>query len=312
MGTPKQLRNFSVREMHSTLSLARETAMDFRSLDARVKALDHLKLSLLPMVEWLDKPIRECFPGPRDGTLDAPTKRALPLFKQLGMLPAVALVRKGDWVTLSAVRDTTKVVGTSSEWLANAISRSRHDILGALPWGYKKESTATAESAGMKEVVEHCAFLKYLTLGMNELDEALKERESRLHTMRYNFSFLKSFIDGIDPLEYGAPESSLPGYAVFDRHSRGTSRCSGTYLVRGPVEKEVKERNEKKSPGSDYTYYVFEDGYHRLNKLGDFLFHVTLSIDEVSEGGQFARKPLSDEEKKVITDFTKRIGNSHK
>ena len=167
-----------------------------------------------------------------------------------------------------------------------------------------------AESMGMKDVVEYCAFLKYLALGMKELDEILKERESRLHTMRYNFSFLESFVGGIDPFEYSAPESPLPGYALFDRHSRSTSRCSGTYLVPGPVEKEVEDRNKKRTPRDDCEYYVFEDGNRRFGKLEDFLSRVRYSIDEVSEGGQFARKPLSDEEKKVITDFAQGIGNS--
>ncbi len=308
MGTPKQLNKFSVREMHDALLLAKETAMDFRSPDARVKALDHLRISLLPMMEWLDKPLKECFPGPRSHTLDTSKKRALPLFKRFGGFSPVALTRKGDWVTLAP--NDIGVMDVSSRWLALAVCHWRYNILEAIPWGHKKESVVVAESMGMSEVVEYCAFLKYLTLGMKELDEVLQEREGRLNTMRHNFSFLKSFVGGADPFEYDAPGSSLPGYAVFDRHSRGTSRCSGTYLVRGPVEKEVEERNEKKSSGNGYKYYVFENDQCRFNKLEDFLSRVRYSIDEVSDSGQFARKPFSDEEKKVITDFAKEIGVS--
>src|SRR3989344_767609 len=122
-----------------------------------------------------------------------------------------------------------------------------------------------AESVGMREVVEHCAFLKYLALGMKRFDEILKERERRLHVMRSNSSFLGSFIGGIDPFEYSASESSFPGYSVFNRHSRGTNRGSGIYFVPGPVEREAAERNKRKSPGSDYEYYVFDDGHSRFN-----------------------------------------------
>lgn len=310
MGTPKQLYKFSVREMHDALSLAKDTAMNFRSLDARIKALDHLKVSLLPMVEWLDKPLKECFPGPGGRALDGSKKRALPLFGQFGGFSPVALTRKGAWVTLTP--HDTGVMDVSSRWLALAVCHWRYNILGAIPRGHKKESVVIAESMGMSEVVEYCAFLKYLALGMKELDEMLEERENRLRTVRHNFSLLKSFTDGIDPLEYGAPESSLPGYAVFDRHSRGASRCSGTYLVSGPAEKEVAEGNKKKSPESDSVYYIHEDGNRRFRKLDDFLSRVRCSIDEVSESGQFARKPLSDEEKKVITDFVRGIGISSK
>ncbi len=310
MGTPKQLEKFSVREMHDALSLAKETAMDFRSLDARVKALDHLRVSLLPMVEWLDKPIKECFPGPRDGTLVAPTKRAMSFFKRFGEFLPVMLTRRGDWVTLHP--DGTKVIIVTSRWLTLAISCFKREILEAVPWGHKKESMVVAESVGMREVIEHCAFLKYLALGMKGFNEILQERERRLHIMWRNFSFLKSFVDGIDPLEYGVPELPFPGYALFDRHSRGTSRSSGTYFVSDPVEKEAAERNKRKPPGSDYEYYVFDDGHRRFNKLEDFLSCVGRSIEEVSDGGQFARKPLSDEEKKVITDFAQEIGNSSK
>ncbi|KKW41346.1 hypothetical protein A3I46_00835 [Candidatus Kaiserbacteria bacterium RIFCSPLOWO2_02_FULL_54_13] len=308
MGTPRELNKFSVREMHDALLLAKETAMNFRSLNARIKALDHLRISLLPMVEWLDKPISECFPGPWDTPLRASVKRALPLFQQFGRtFPPVALTRKGDWVTLTS----DGVIGVASDWLALAISRSRCDILEAFPWGHKRENVIATESAGMREVVEHCAFLKYLALGMKRFDEILKERERRLHVMRSNSSFLGSFIGGIDPFEYSASESSFPGYSVFNRHSRGTNRGSGIYFVPGPVEKEVKERNKRWSPGSGYESYVFRDS-RRLNKLEDFLSCVGRSIEEVSDGGQFARKPLSDEEKKVITDFAKKIGDSPK
>ncbi|MBI4122034.1 MAG: hypothetical protein HY461_01755 [Parcubacteria group bacterium] len=309
MGTPKQLNKFSVREMCDALLLAKETAMDFRSLDARVKALERLRVLLLPMVEWLDKPIKECFPNPREKTSNASTKRALPFFRGFRTFPPVALARKGDWVTLNygfctSDEEPVRAESVSSAWLASAISRSRHAILEAIPWGHKKESLVAMESVGMGDIVEHCAFLKYLALGMDKFDEVLKEREERLCTMRHNFSLLKSFVSGIDPFEYGAPKSSLPGYALFNRHPRGVSRSSGTYFISVPVEREAEERNKKRASGSDYEYYVYEDGCHRFDRLEYFLSCVRYSIEEIPR----SRDPLSDEEIKVLTDFADGIG----
>lgn len=306
MGAPTQLQKFSVLEMHDALTLAKSTAMDFRSLEARTKALDHFKTSILPMVEWLDKSIKDCFPGREPKLRDASAKRALPLFKWVNRLPPVALTRKGEWITY--ISSEGALVKLSSELVAERISVASWDILGSIPWPRKAQHLLGAEFLGMKEIVEHCAFLKYLALGIEELDKALKEREQRLQVMRHNLSFLNSFVRGMDPLEYGAPKTALPGYALFGRYPGHTNRVSGTYFVSAPVEKQAKERNEKKSVGSDYSYYVFEE--HRwFKKLEQFLSQVERTIEDVSASEYSKRDPISDEEKKVILEYVNRIGN---
>ncbi|MDO8593654.1 MAG: hypothetical protein Q7R59_02055, partial [bacterium] len=117
--------------------------------------------------------------------------------------------------------------------------------------------------------------------------------------------FLKSFVGGIDPFEYSTPKLPFPGYSLFYRHSRGTSRSSGTYFVPGPVEKEVAERNNERA--SDSEFYVFDDS-GQFNKLEDFLSCIRYSVEEISDSGMFKRSPLSKEEIQVITDFAKEIG----
>lgn len=308
MGTPsnKHLHDFSVREMSDTLSLAKSAAMDFRSVHARVAVLDHLRTSLLPMVEWLDKPAKDCFPGPWSNTLHAPMKRAMSFFRRFEELHPVALTRKNAWITIASDGTDAMVMNVSSEWLAAAISDSRYAILGATR-PYREETLVIAESMGMKDVVEHCAFLRYLASGMEGLDEMLKERERRLHVMQKNSSFLKSFVEGMDPLEYCASGSSIPGYSLWNKYPQGTSRCSGTYFVPGPVEEVVAVRNASRTRGDDCSFYVFDDS-HQISTLDSFLFKVGISIMEVSEHGQCARGPFSDEEKKIIADFANKIG----
>lgn len=310
MGAPKQLKRFSVYQMSETLSLARETAMNFRSIDARAKALDCLRVSLLPIVEWLDKRITDCFPEPWNSTFFTSIKRALPLFKRFGKLYPIALVREGDWVMVDPRRE--ELVSVSSGQLAEFISQSRHEILCSIPWPYEKQSLIAAESMGMKEVVEHCAFLKYIACGMEELDKVLQEREERLRTMRANFSFLGSFVEGIDPFTCDWQGPFLPGYALFWKSAEGgVSRSSGTYFVPGPVEEAVKKRNSMRlSPSQKENEYIFFNESCHPEKLESFLSRVCHILTDVSKPGQFGREPFSKEEIKVVADFIKGIGMS--
>lgn len=307
MGAPKQLNRFSVAQMFGTLSLAREVATDFRSPGARMKALEHLKGLLAPMVEWLDKPSTECFPGRSDNTSHASTRRVLPLFQRFGELDAVVLDRKGDWLVFPEKKG---IACLSSGSLADYISHVRYEILCSIPFPYKKQHLVALESMGMREVIESCAFLKYIACGMEELDKVLKEREERLRIIRDNFSFLKTFIDGIDPLAHGGQKPLLPGYSVFFSGSCGTSRSSRTYFVPGPAEKIIKKRNGGISaPRANEKYVLFNEN-RRPEKLGRFLSSVYHTLTDVSEEGRSGHEPFSEEEMKVIADFASKIGTS--
>jgi hypothetical protein len=228
----------------------------------------------------------------------------MPFFGQFGTLHSVALEREGNWITVSS--NGHVVSGVSSEWLTSAISFARHDILCSAPWSYKRESLSTTESMGMKDVVEHCAFLKYLGYGMEALDKTLTEREERLRIMRGNLSFLVSFVGGIDPMEYGAQEQVLAGYSLFYEHPRGHCRSLGTYFVRHPVEKAMQKRNNERHD-SDHKYVVFSES-SRFGKLEQLLTRVCSTLEEISEKGQFGRDPISPEEVDVIKKFTEKIG----
>ena len=54
MGSPNRLEAFSIGEMSGLLALARTSAFDFRSQDARIAALEQFRASLLPLVVWFE------------------------------------------------------------------------------------------------------------------------------------------------------------------------------------------------------------------------------------------------------------------
>lgn len=303
MGAPRTVRPFPVKEMSELLLLARKSAMNFRSIAARAKALERFRLAILPFAEWLDKPVKECFVAFHEETYHHAPKRTLPVFKQYGSdLHVVAIDRRGDWITAEKTqeggRSSTVLVKFSSEDLALRIEQSRFAILDSTPWPYRTRHLETIESLGLQPIVGHCAFLKYLNQGVEEIGGAIEEREKRIQVMRGNLAFLASFAAGVDPLVYGKGEP-IKTYAVFSTRPGHQSRCTGTYLVRGPVQTLVDERNAMQKFDNEVTYTVFESSI-KTDALPSLLNGVYNSVEETATQGILARHPISEKEVAVI------------
>jgi len=310
MGAPRTVRPFSVKEMSELLSLAKKSAMNFRTIAARAEALEQFRLAILPFAEWLDKPISECFVAFNEELYHHAPKRALPIFKQYGNnLHVVAIDRRGDWITAEKVQEEERssmvLVKLSSEKLALRIERSRFAILDSTPWARCTKYLKTVESLGLGPVVTHCAFLKYLNQGVEEIGRTLAEREKRMQIMRENLTFLSSFAAGIDPLVYAKGEP-MKTYAVFSERPGHSSRCTGTYFVRDFVQAKVDERNAGQKSDSETSYVIFESSV-RTDAMLSFLDGIYTSVEEAATSqGIFARCPISEEEATAI----KRVYNS--
>jgi hypothetical protein len=290
--------------MSELLSLAKESAMNFRTIAARAEVLERFRLAILPFAEWLDKPIKECFVAFNEELYHRAPKRALPIFKQYGSdLHVVAIDRRGDWITAKEVlvgkHGSAVLKKLSSVELAMEIEQARFAILDSMPWprctGYLK----AIESLGLQLVVRHCAFLKYLNQGVEEIGRTLAEREKRMQVMRGNLTFLASFAAGVDPLVYGKGEP-MKTYAVFSERPGHHSRCTGAYFVRDIVQTKVAERNAGQKSDSETRYVVFEDSV-RTDAMLSFLDGIYRSIEEAATSqGVFAREPISEEEVAAI------------
>lgn len=284
--------------------------MDFRNIESHIEMLERFRIALLPFTEWLDKPIKECFLAfPEEAYRHAP-KRALLVFKQYGNgLHVVALNRKGEWITMRNERGIVELAQISSEGLAKKIDRARFAILESAPWGCSTEHLRTIEAMGLQTAIAHCAFLKYMEQGIEEIRRAILERENRVRIMRENLTFLASFVAGIDPLVYGG-NKPMKTYAVFSKYPGHESRCTGSYFVRDLVQKQADERNAAKFKfDPDKSYFIFESSV-RTDALRSFLDGVYHSVEETATSqGVFARRPLSEEEVTVIRMFANSIGN---
>lgn len=312
MGAPKSVRPFSVKEMSELLSQAKTSALRFRSVEARVEALEAFRLAILPFTNWLDRPIKECFVAFDESAYRHAPKRALRVFKQYGNdLHVVALDRHGNWMTVERVptssENLTQVRKLSSAALAAKIDETRIYILDSIPWPLCSEHLKTIESLGLRPIISHCAFLKYLKQGIEELEKTLAEREERMRILRGNLTFLASFATGLDPLVQ-EPKEPLNDFAVFAKRPGYISRCSGTYFIQGPVQEQVNERNAKRQFYPDMSYYVYESKV-RVDELGSLLRSLHTSVGDIKETmSSDARKPISKEEAAIIKQFADSIG----
>lgn len=284
MGAPrKELQPFAVGEMSAALQLVREAAKDFDQSNVRVAVLERLRELLQPMTEWLDIPTNGWL---KVRHVQGP-KRVLPLFGHFGNLRQVGLTRSGSWMAMTW--GMGKIDPISSKEVVDAVSNARFDILN-----YPRGSMQPIEEmSDIRPTIEHGAFLMYLLFGLKRIDEALKEREERLRAMRSNLSFLQSFAEGADPLAYGKV-TPFPGYSVFCHTDRGSSRCSGVYLVQKTVEEIVKAKN-KTLEEDEHEYFVFDDYYHP-STLDRLLFRLRVIDDETRQRGTCRRAPFSNEE----------------
>jgi hypothetical protein len=314
MGAPnKAVKLFSVKEFSELLHLAKKSAAGFRSIAARVEALEKFRLAILPFAEWIDKPVRECFVSFSEGTYHQAPKRVLSVFRQYSNdFHVVAIDRRGDWITIERTpgeRSSTALVKISSEKLAQKIEQERFTILNSTPWPLYTEHLKTIESFGLQSIVEYCAFLKYLNRGVEEIGGILAERERRMQVLRGNLSFLSSFAAGLDPLVY-REEKTVETYAAFGEHPGGTSRCSGTYFARGPAQAQVDEWNAKQPPGSETSLYVFVSsiGADGLRQCLNGIYH---SVEQATYyRGASSRKPISEEEAAILKRFSDSIGDA--
>lgn len=310
MGSPKnEISRFSIKWQTELLSTAKQSALHFRSREYHEQALEHLRKSLLPLVDWLDKPTKECFRGYDEIAFRNGPKRAMSVFEWRSEgLTAVALDRRGRWITMEKVptsgENSHMLEEISSVALATKIEENRFRISNI---GLKQ--LEAADSIGLGQVISHCAFINYTREGVALVGKTIREREERLQVIRANHDILMSFTAGLDPLAFEPMQ--LPGFSVWNKYDRGSSRCSGVYFDRELAATEVIQRNVQHGADSKTKYYVFDDSI-LTSELQWFLSRICMSIGEIKEAlSSSARKPMSDEERAIIKGLADSIGSSY-
>lgn len=289
MGMPDAV---SFSDHLKALTTALDVSRNFRGPLARIQALEFLRGFLKPMADEFALPLKHQGLGSR---ADA---RVL----YLGMIgrDSICLARDSQWRLLDAV-DTVRVV--TSKKVAALIAESAYSILGFYGHPTEEEDELRA-IPGVRDAVNHAAFVVCVVSWFDKIDHVLREREERQRILREHWALGRLAVQGFDPCQH-AGEARLPGFSLFQETGRGTSRASGTYFVKQPVDDEVADKNVQ---GGD-TYFVFNDSW-RLATVGlpGVIRGVLGVLKAVGSRGQFGRSPLSEAERAALESFFASLG----
>ena len=281
MGTPT-LQPFKAQEILRLLKDAKITTKE-----DMIQALDRFRLGLIPLVQWLDVPVRE---WADDTHRSSKQDRIMPVFESFGdQLPPIGLSRAGEWLFSRRTGRRSRV--TTSSYLVDMIALERVNILSAFPFPMEKGRLLEVEGfLGNDRIIVRAAFLRYLESGLTSIKEMLGKREERLVTMRSHLNNLQLFKEAADPIVQ-AGTLRLPGYAEFESTGNGCRRVSGTYLTRKPVADHARQSQNRS--------FVYEDTSH-CDSLSGLLWRLVVLAEETHESGICGRDPFSDEERDVL------------
>jgi len=278
MGTPKdtdrrELTTPTIAEKIKALALGRQIGQEFKLVDSLTQVLEEVREIILPLVQWLDKPLTEIW-RPALVSAHFQKKRAMTVCSRFFI---IALGRQGKWIFSFPPSDKNlgqMVKEGDSARLAEAISEKLDGIWRKI-LGYQAEKEfdrmlakpQTTESPDLHFVVDLFRYNALLTLlsNMSEtIDEALVEREKRLCLMRERLAFLGDFSASLDPLLAKGSTLEFPAYFIWDEYvdedGHGhTSRSTSDYLcpeALAPYKEILKSRqlSSYKERASGYSF----------------------------------------------------------
>jgi hypothetical protein len=296
MGTPKKvLQPMSADEILKTLLTAQEVAKGGFREDYSLPLLRMLRERLLPLTEWLDSPVSVWAEG--SGIKNSSQDRVLPFVDRWGLDP-IGLTRSGKW---GMVRGHEWRPDITDAEVADYIQKHTVQILSRCNWPEKEIHLNELRKRGFGYVLAHAALLVYLKQGLEDLLKNVQERIERLRLMEASLSYLQMSVGVADPFtRKGVPPLGL--YSVFTGTWSGTSRRSGSYLVKGVVEKQVEARNSTRRSEISMPDYVYDES----REPGDtrcFVSILCTILSETRETGQCGRDLMSTEEWRVLEQY---------
>jgi len=258
MGTPnnisQELKVPTMAEKTQIIDIGREIGKGMKS-SRFPEILEKMKMVLLPLVQWLDKPARDVW------NIHAPhNKRAMLIFevpdRYMG-LPNVALERSGEWLIRIYDSNEWQVKNVSSNELAKLFLKREDSLLKLSLEGYRDISKYFIEKAEfMRNVTIYSGILIFVSKCFETIDQAIKERENRIRLMRERSVLFKDLVESLDPLLASGRTVGVPCYSIFSHSGHGASRSISDYFSRSAVEPFWKYLDSSSSGRIGYKEFV--------------------------------------------------------
>lgn len=281
-----------------------------------VEVLEKIQRILLPLVEWLDRPLVNIWAQPDRIPVAFRKKRAVVVYDASYFV--IALSRDGRWFStiFNSDDDQFGLVGSgNSTLLAKALDRQLDKIWRGLIRQYGNTTVETFLSECDRadfliKLFRYNASLFILTKIVEATQMLLACREERIKTMKERLALLGDLATSLDPIQVGGG-ALLTVYSVWEnRLSGGSSAYSSGYL--GEQELEPILAQARASENEDPSrYFVFTDP-NQIESLEDMCGDIFYIFSEMkgepdprhrSEG----RRPLSEAEIEVLRSLYDKI-----
>lgn len=321
MGTPKRkvvvlervFESPKLGEKIRLLEIGKETGKAL-NLEKLADILEEAKKILLPLVEWLDKPL-----FPEAEIIERPfpkifqKKRGVHLFGS-GFMD-IWLERSGTWFLRFRGSDERKVYQEADSRQLAEIIIQRHD-------DFLKDSLRRAdfldEIPCLKNIALYNAmFVHVLSQFFKSVEGLIKKREEKLRVMRERLELLSDFGKSLDPLISQGKRAALKDYEIWEETERGVYNRVGSYFsseALKPFWEVIKKRGGEHSGYKEHTgEYSFESLFGLLQQMGWIVENIekAKSIGKTDAnslwGYNFGRLPFTEEELAILKEFASSI-----
>ncbi len=310
MGTPKNSWNNSLKapslsEKRLALNLFHQVKMSFKLNDVALVFVAVTSM-LLPLVEWLDKTLRNCL----DGEIEfdgMENHRVMLLFNGYGMgFQDIMLNRIGYWM----VRDDKEILTLNPAEFAQFILEKSDKLLEIVIRDDEMRKFIN-DNDFLKEIAQRYSLVWFLSRIFENIDKQITEREERIKIMRKRLSVFHDLSESLDPIARKKDPMYLPNHTIFD----GGHLAAGSYLSPSALDGFWKIAKERTGGG-----YSARDVVVEINSLDDLLSRVGYMVREIEEakrnghtdarslwGYSSGRLPFLEEELIVLKEIVAQI-----
>ena len=320
MGTPKKKEVWQGEVASPTLGekirLFEISKMVGQILNLRYlpELLEETKTLLLPMVQWLDKPLKTIGADPEIGPY-APKglnkTRVIKLYRSDGTNTRIWLERSGEWlVWLSWPQDNPNYHRVNSGQLAQILLQEAERYPGK-----SRVRNLVEQIPFVREIALYSAVRRILSQFFDKVNEVLEERRKRFNAMEDRLNLLHDFIQSLDPLISRGKTVKMKYYWILRHHDRGGRRETDDYLCQESLKPFWEHIKAHDSSGFEEvaSEYHFDSLEAFLDRTAYIVEGVQKERERRKEPGEKAvglwtgRLPLSESELGAIKEAVESI-----
>jgi len=290
---PVSLSSPTFVEKINVIDLGRRVAAPQISRTGIALILDGIRDALLPMVRYLDKPLKDLIGFGGSKLPDRyRTHRAMliygpetrPVFRNL------ALDRRGMWIVCVKDEESADIVLINSSKLADILAEA---FDAEVPFGgpaLSEWKQLEKRIPLMKPLVRHSRIIRFVVGCRETVECAVRSQEERTRTMRLRLALVGDLGAGLDPFVSERVESRWPAFSIFAKDSHGTRRQTHDYLSRSalaPLEAVAKRYSAMPAYG---TYEVFDGSHHPQDVRSPIRFFAD-TLESIHRGRLRGKEP---------------------